>query len=76
MQKKAILVRFDIRNNRTSVCAYEVERRRRDDSNRVLKRCQYVKCKTEFVGRRPFTYGDPDRSNVRRPLPIGDLIFQ
>src|SRR5215475_6296469 len=58
MKQKAIVLGFDIRNDRTSVGSDKVERRWRDDPNRILKRTQNVKRQAELVWRSSLEHRD------------------
>src|SRR5215471_16952033 len=58
MKQKAIVLRLDVRNDRTTVGSDKVERRWRDDTNRILKRTQDVKRQPELVRRSSLEYRD------------------
>ena len=52
-----------------------VQRRGRDDSDRILERGQDVKGESKFIGRMSFCHGHSDRVDEPRAFSIGDQLI-
>src|SRR5215471_9135459 len=76
VDQKAMLLGIEIRSYGATVRADKVERRRCDNSYRVLERSQDMKRHAELVRRRPLSHGFPKRGDETRSLAIRGQIFQ